>query len=78
MSRRSANDSSTGRSRDVEREQQSFGRACKRLNRFLRWVVRTDSIDLGVWTRVSPLRLIVPLDTHVVCVGRCLRLTRYL
>jgi uncharacterized protein (TIGR02757 family) len=55
----------------------SGGSACKRLNLFLRWMVRKDAIDLGVWTRVSPSRLIVPLDTHVIRLGRCLRLTRY-
>ena len=55
----------------------SAGSACKRLNLFLRWMVRKDEIDLGVWTRVSPSRLIVPLDTHVIRLGRCLRLTRY-
>jgi uncharacterized protein (TIGR02757 family) len=55
----------------------SSGSACKRLNLFLRWMVRRDAIDLGVWTRVSPARLVVPLDTHVIRVGRCLRLTRY-
>ncbi len=53
------------------------GSACKRLNLFLRWMVRRDEIDLGVWTRVSPSRLVVPLDTHVIRLGRCLRLTRY-
>ena len=55
----------------------SAGSACKRLNLFLRWMVRKDAIDLGVWSRVSPARLIVPLDTHVIRLGRCLRLTRY-
>lgn len=55
----------------------SAGSACKRLNLFLRWMVRRDAIDLGVWTRVLPSRLIVPLDTHVIRVGQCLRLTRY-
>jgi uncharacterized protein (TIGR02757 family) len=55
----------------------SAGSACKRLNLFLRWMVRRDEIDLGVWTRLSPARLIVPLDTHVIRLGRCLRLTRY-
>ena len=53
------------------------GSACKRLNLFLRWMVRTDAIDLGVWKTVSPARLVVPLDTHVIRLGRCLRLTRY-
>jgi uncharacterized protein (TIGR02757 family) len=55
----------------------SGGSACKRLNLFLRWMVRKDAIDMGVWTRVSPARLIVPLDTHVIRLGHCLRLTHY-
>jgi uncharacterized protein (TIGR02757 family) len=55
----------------------SAGSACKRLNLFLRWMVRRDAIDLGVWGTVSPSRLIIPLDTHVIRLGRCLRLTRY-
>ena len=54
----------------------SAGSGCKRLNLFLRWMVRRDALDLGVWTRVPPARLVVPLDTHVIRVGRCLRLTR--
>ncbi len=53
----------------------SAGSGCKRLNLFLRWMVRRDALDLGVWSRVSPARLIVPLDTHVIRVGRCLQLT---
>ena len=55
----------------------SAGSGCKRLNLFLRWMVRRDALDLGVWTRVSPAKLVVPLDTHVIRVGRCLGLTRY-
>jgi len=55
----------------------SAGSGCKRLNLFVRWMVRNDALDLGVWTRVSPSKLIVPLDTHVIRVGRCLRLTNY-
>jgi uncharacterized protein (TIGR02757 family) len=55
----------------------SAGSACKRLNLFLRWMVRSDAVDLGVWTSVAPGRLIVPLDTHVIRLGHCLRLTRY-
>ncbi len=54
----------------------SGGSACKRMNLFLRWMVRRDAIDLGVWTQVAPGRLVVPLDTHIIRVGRCLRLTR--
>jgi len=55
----------------------SAGSACKRLNLFLRWMVRRDAIDLGVWPSVTPARLVIPLDTHVIRLGRCLRLTRY-
>ena len=40
-------------------------------------MVRRDDVDLGVWTRVSPSRLVVPLDTHVIRLGQCLRLTRF-
>jgi uncharacterized protein (TIGR02757 family) len=55
----------------------SAGSGCKRLNLFLRWMVRRDEVDLGAWTSIPPSQLIVPLDTHVIRLGRCLRLTRY-
>jgi uncharacterized protein (TIGR02757 family) len=55
----------------------SAGSACKRLNLFLRWMTRTDEVDLGVWKNLPAAALIVPLDTHVIRLGRCLRLTRY-
>jgi len=54
----------------------SSGGACKRLNLFLRWVVRHDAVDLGLWDAVRPSQLVVPLDTHIIRVGRCLGLTR--
>jgi len=54
----------------------SAGSACKRLNLFLRWMVRRDRVDPGGWTRITPAQLVVPLDTHTIRVGRCLRLTR--
>ena len=54
----------------------SSGGACKRLNLFLRWMVREDRVDVGAWKRVRPGQLIVPLDTHVIRVGQCLQLTR--
>jgi uncharacterized protein (TIGR02757 family) len=54
----------------------SSGGACKRLNLFLRWMVRRDGVDPGGWTAIKPSQLIVPLDTHTIRVGRCLRLTR--
>ena len=53
------------------------GSACKRLNLYLRWMVRRDSIDLGTWQGVSMSKLVVPLDVHVIRVAQCLRLTRY-
>jgi len=55
----------------------STGGACKRLNLFLRWMVRRDHVDLGIWSQVQRAQLIVPLDTHVIRLGKCLRLTRY-
>jgi len=54
----------------------STGSACKRLNLFLRWMVRSDAVDPGGWTTVPARQLVVPLDTHTIRVGRCLRLTR--
>jgi uncharacterized protein (TIGR02757 family) len=55
----------------------SAGSGCKRLNLFLRWMVRRDEVDLGAWTSIPRGKLIVPLDTHVIRLARCLRLTRY-
>ena len=55
----------------------SAGSGCKRLNLFLRWMVRHDGVDLGAWTAIPRAKLIVPLDTHVIRLGRCLRLTTY-
>jgi len=53
------------------------GSACKRSCLFLRWMVRPDDgVDCGVWTRVSPARLVLPLDTHLLKVVRALGWTR--
>lgn len=52
------------------------GSACKRLNLFLRWMVRQDAVDPGGWEGVDPAMLIVPLDTHMFTVGRALGFTR--
>jgi uncharacterized protein (TIGR02757 family) len=51
------------------------GSACKRMNLFLRWMVRRDAPDLGLWTFVDPSKLIVPLDTHVHRIAAFLGLT---
>jgi uncharacterized protein (TIGR02757 family) len=45
------------------------GSACKRLNLFLRWMVRHDDVDPGGWDGVPASKLIVPLDTHMHRVG---------
>ena len=45
------------------------GSACKRLNLFLRWMVRRDRVDPGGWTGVPRSKLVVPLDTHMYRVG---------
>jgi uncharacterized protein (TIGR02757 family) len=46
--------------------------SCKRLNMFLRWMVRKDDkgVDFGIWERIPPSRLICPLDLHVARVAR--------
>lgn len=40
---------------------------CKRINMFLRWMVRSDKngVDFGIWKKLSPSQLMVPLDIHV-------------
>lgn len=52
--------------------------ACKRLNMFLRWMVRSpvESVDFGLWHHVSPAQLICPCDLHVGRVARHLGLIR--
>lgn len=49
----------------------SRGSACKRLNLFLRWMVRKDEVDPGDWDSLCPARLIIPLDVHMhrVCMA---------
>lgn len=41
------------------------GSACKRMNLYLRWMVRRTAPDLGLWTFVDPAKLVIPLDTHI-------------
>lgn len=41
------------------------GSACKRLNLFLRWMVRSDAVDPGGWDSLCPSMLIVPMDVHM-------------
>lgn len=50
--------------------------ANKRLYMFLRWMVRKNSpVDFGIWTRVDPVQLLVPVDTHVYATAKALGLT---
>jgi len=39
--------------------------ACKRMNLFLRWMVRRTPPDLGIWDFVDPAKLVMPVDTHI-------------
>ncbi len=50
--------------------------ACKRINMFLRWMVRKDNngVDFGIWNKIKPYQLICPCDLHVDRVGRKLGL----
>ena len=50
--------------------------ACKRINMFLRWMVRSDrnGVDFGIWKKISPAQLICPCDLHVERVARKLKL----
>lgn len=45
---------------------------CKRLNMFLRWMVRNDNcgVDFGIWKKISPSQLICPIDVHVARVAK--------
>lgn len=51
------------------------GSPCKRMNLFLRWMVRKEDIDFGIWNFIPPARLVIPLDTHIARIGTCLGLT---
>ncbi len=51
------------------------GSACKRLCLFLRWMVRADSVDPGGWVLVPRSSLLIPLDAHIINIGRKARLT---
>lgn len=52
------------------------GSACKRICLFLRWMTRSDTVDPGGWTRVPRSALMIPLDAHIINIGRRARLTR--
>jgi uncharacterized protein (TIGR02757 family) len=50
------------------------GSTCKRLNMFLRWMIRKDKqgVDFGIWNSIKPSELIIPIDVHVARVSRAL------
>lgn len=52
--------------------------SCKRLNMFLRWMVRKDDkgVDFGIWQNISPSQLVCPCDVHVDRVARLLGLLK--
>jgi len=50
------------------------GSACKRLNLFLRWMVRHDRVDAGIWKSIDKAKLIVPVDVHMGRLCRILKL----
>lgn len=52
------------------------GSPCKRLNLYLRWMVRSgDNLDFGIWKDIHPSKLITPLDTHVARISKNIGLT---
>ncbi|MGC8938628.1 MAG: TIGR02757 family protein, partial [Thermodesulfovibrio sp.] len=52
------------------------GSPCKRINLFVRWMVRNQDIDFGLWKSIKPSELIIPLDVHVLRVSKRIGLTQ--
>jgi len=52
------------------------GSACKRMNLFLRWMVRQDELDFGLWKEIPTSKLIIPVDTHIARICKQLKLTK--
>jgi uncharacterized protein (TIGR02757 family) len=46
------------------------------MNLFLRWMVRKDEIDLGLWSEVDSGKLIMPVDTHIARISKKLKLVK--
>ncbi len=51
------------------------GSACKRMNLFLRWMVRKDELDFGLWSEIPTTKLVIPVDTHIARICKTLGLT---
>lgn len=56
----------------------SKGSTCKRMNMFMRWMVRSDDkgVDFGIWNNISPSQLICPIDLHVARVANHFQLLK--
>lgn len=52
------------------------GSACKRINLFLRWMIRDRDIDFGIWRGIPKNKLVIPLDTHIARISKCLGFTK--
>ncbi|HVG42493.1 MAG TPA: TIGR02757 family protein [Chitinophagaceae bacterium] len=54
------------------------GSHCKRLNMYLRWMVRRDNkgVDFGIWNKIKPAQLVCPIDVHVARVARHFKLLK--
>jgi len=52
------------------------GSACKRMNLFLRWMVRKDELDFGLWKEIPASKLVIPVDTHIARICKELHLTK--
>lgn len=51
------------------------GSACKRMNLFLRWMIRKDDLDFGLWNDIPTSKLVIPVDTHIARICKELSLT---
>ena len=54
----------------------SAGSACKRLNLYLKWMIRNDEVDPGCWKKIPPSKLVMPLDTHIFRICSNLGITK--
>ena len=52
------------------------GSACKRMNLFLRWMIRKDKLDFGLWNSIPRNKLVIPVDTHIAQISKRLKLTK--
>ena len=52
------------------------GSACKRQNLFLRWMIRNDELDFGLWKEIPASKLVIPVDTHIAQISKKLYLTK--